>query len=43
MPMFGVDSLRYAMAFSLLLVLLGGVLFLRAAPKYASASQAALR
>jgi MFS family permease len=40
MPVFGVDSLRYAMSFSLVLVLLGGVLFLRAAPRYASASQA---
>jgi hypothetical protein len=39
MPLFGVDSLRYAMAFSLSLVLLGGVLFLRAAPRYASATQ----
>lgn len=38
MPVFGVDSLRYAMASSLSLVVLGGVLFLRAAPGYASAA-----
>jgi MFS family permease len=37
-PVFGTDSLRYAMAFALSLVLLGGVLFLRAAPRYASAT-----
>ncbi|WP_279304896.1 spinster family MFS transporter [Pseudohalioglobus lutimaris] len=40
-PGFGVDSLRYAMAISLSLVLLGGVLFLRAAPRYVTASSAA--
>jgi MFS family permease len=39
-PGLGVDSLRYAMAISLSLVLLGGVLFLRAAPRYVSASHA---
>ena len=36
-PGFGVDSLRYAMAISLSLVFLGGVLFMRAAPKYVTA------
>ena len=35
-PSFGVDSLRYAMAGSLSLVVLGGILFLRAAPRYAA-------
>lgn len=38
-PTFGSDSLRYAMAISMSLVLLGGYLFWRAAPQYASASQ----
>ena len=38
-PIFGVDSLRYAMASSLSLVFLGGILFLRAAPKYMLAAQ----
>ena len=38
-PFYGTDSLRYAMSISLSLVLLGGFLFLRAAPKYVSASQ----
>ena len=38
-PVFGLDSLRYAMSITMLLVFLGGVLFLKAAPKYASVSQ----
>ncbi|MEM1110326.1 MAG: MFS transporter [Pseudomonadota bacterium] len=36
-PSFGVDGLRYAMALSLSLVVVGGFLFLRAAPHYAAA------
>ena len=40
-PALGVDSLRYAMAIGLSLVVVGGVLFLRAAPKYVSATHPA--
>lgn len=40
-PSFGTNSLRYAMAISLSLVVLGGILFLRAAPKYVAVAKTA--